>query len=344
METPPPRWLRRLGLAPLVFVGALCLTLLSPALHLVAALADLAFDRRRWRVTRFVGLGLAFCVVEVFGLFTLLTVWFASGFGLFMKRPRWIRANTIIIGQYLELITRAVRFYLGFTFSYSYDPIPRGAQLLFSRHAGPGDAYLIARVVVRDLGRRLHMVGAAKLQWDPFLDIAGERLGFHYLHQNPTDAAVEIDRIKELSAGLDADETLVIFPEGGNYTPGRRQRSIERLQARGQLEEARRAEALRHTLPPRFGGVCAAIEGAPDATVVFVAHAGLDGLYGFSDLWASVPLKRDVSAHGWSAPIESRPAERSDQRDWLFDQWVSVDEWIESAYGAMGSTGGTTFG
>ena len=330
MKILPPRWVRRLILAPLVFVGALCLVVLSPLIHLIAVMIDVAVDRGRWRVSRFVGIGLAFCVVEVFGLFALLTVWIGSGFGLFMARPFWVRANTILVGQYLELITRAIRFYLGFAFSCTWDAIPPGPQLLFSRHAGPGDAFLIARVIIRDLGRRIHMVGAAKLQWDPFLDISGERLGFHYLASNPTDRKAELERIRILASELERDATLVIFPEGGNYTAERQARSLEVLHARGLSEHARRAEQLKHTLLPRAGGVTSAINGSPDAAVVFMAHAGLEDLSGFGDLWASVPLRQSVVANTWTVPTDRWPSHQAGQEAWLFDHWLIVDEWIES--------------
>jgi 1-acyl-sn-glycerol-3-phosphate acyltransferase len=325
-------------LAPLVFVCAAGLALMSPLIHLWAAVIDLIFDRKRWRTSRFVGVGLAFSVVEVFGLFTLLTVWIGSGFGLWMNRPFWVRANTVLTGQYLALVTRAIRFFLGYDFSYTYEPIPPGPQLLFSRHAGPGDAFLIARVVIRDAGRRLHMVGAAKLQWDPFLDIAGERLGFHYLHQNPNDAATELERIRALAASMDDDETLVIFPEGGNFTDGRRQRQIEALLARDRVELARKAQALQHTLLPRAGGTVAAIEGAPDVVIMFVAHAGLEQLYGFGDLWESVPLGRSVVAHSWVAEPGEAVADRDRLMAWLYGQWQRVDDWIGEQL-AAGRTG-----
>ncbi len=336
MDTPPPRWLRRLIVAPVVFVGALFLAILSPVLHLFAAVLDLAFDRRRWRLSRFVGIGLAFCVVEVFGLFTLLTVWVGSAFGIFMDRPFWVRANTKLTGQYFELITRAIRFFLGFGFAYTYEPVPAGPRLLLARHAGPGDAFLIARIVIRDLGRQLHMVGASKLQWDPFLDISGERLGYHYLGGNSDGLDTDLDSIRLLAAGLGPEETLVIFPEGGNYTAKRRDHSVAALRARGRAEHAERAEQLRHTLLPRPGAVTAAIEGAPDAFVVFVAHVGLENLHGLGDLWASVPLGRDVVAHAWPAPLEDRPSDRDEQTAWLFEQWETVDAWIDERIGGPG--------
>ena len=338
METPPPRWVRRLFLAPLVFLVALGFSLASPFLHLIAAILDLIFDRRRWRLSRFVGVGLAFCVVEVFGLFALLTVWVGSGFGAAMDRPFWKKANLVLTGQYMELSTRAIRFFLGFRFSYTYEPVDPGPQLVFARHAGPGDAYLISRIFLRDIHRSLHAVGAAKLQWDPFLDVAGERLRFHFLNQNPTDTGAELDKIRQLAATMTDNDTLIIFPEGGNFTPARHRQQLDRFVARGRDEYAARAERLHHTLLPRTGGVQAALEGCPHATVIFAAHAGLDRLHGFGDLWDSVPLGRQVVAHGWPVATDDYPFDdRAAQAEWIFDQWERVDEWIADHVAATGT-------
>ncbi len=329
MEFVPPRWIRRLIIAPIVFVGALALTLASPIIHLVAAILDLLFDRRRWRISRLVGIGLAFCVAEVFGLFALFTVWVGSGFGLFMDRPFWVKANNLLAGQYMELVTNAIVFFIGFEFSLSVDASPAGAQLLFARHVGPGDALRLMKIVFRDMDRRCHAVGAAKLQWDPFLDIVGGRLGFHYLSQTPKDTTVELDKIRQLTAAMGDGETLILCPEGGNYTPKRRERRIDHERSRGREQRAELAESLKRTLLPKTGGVIAAIEGAPDATVVFLGHAGLDDIHCFRTLWRNMPLNRTVVAQGWTVPLSDLPPDRAGRSQWLLEQWTRVDDWID---------------
>lgn len=173
------------------------------------------------------------------------------------------------------------------------------------------------------------MVGAAKLQWDPFLDIIGERLGHHYLRSNGNGPNGDLDAIRHMASQLEPDETLVIFPEGGNYTPHRRERSIEHLAERGRLDEARRATELRHTLLPRLGGICSAINGQPGAVVIFAAHVGLENLYGMRDLWESVPLRREMAAHAWPASGAAFPSSSEAQATWIFDQWEAVDAWID---------------
>lgn len=322
-------------MAPVVFVGALTLTILAPLIHAVAAIADVLFDRRRWRCSRSVGMGLAMCAGEAFGLFALFTVRVGSGFGRFMDRPVWVRANTVLAGQYMAMVTNAIQFFAGFRFVVTFDRQPDGPQLLFMRHVGPCDVFGMMKVVFRDLGRRCHAVGAAKLQWDPFLDIAGERLGFHYLgtHGSVHD---ELAGIRALTAAMGDDETLILCPEGGNYTPARRERAIEHERARGREARAVQAATLRHTLLPRAGGVMAAIDGAPRASVVFLGHAGLDDITGFGSLWREMPLRRTVTAHGWTVSVDDLPVDEDLRSRWLLDEWQRVDDWIDAALADAG--------
>jgi 1-acyl-sn-glycerol-3-phosphate acyltransferase len=330
----PPRAVRRLVIAPVVFVGALVATLLAPLVHLGAAVVDTAFDRRRWRCTRLVGIGLALCAGEAFGLFALFTVWVGSGFGRYMRRPFWVRANNVLAGQYMAMVTNAIQFFVGFRFVATFDREPVGPQLVFARHVGPGDVFRLMKIVFRDLGHRCHAVGAAKLQWDPFLDIAGERLGFHYLCAPGADPAQELDAIRRLTAGMGADETLILCPEGGNFTPRRRAVGIDRERTRGREDRAELAASLKHTLLPRSGGVMAAIDGAPHANVVFLGHAGLDDITSLGSLWRAMPLRRTVIARGWTVPVDDLPDDRTGRSRWLHDQWRRVDDWIDEELAA----------
>ena len=70
----PPRPVRRLVVTPLVFVAALVVVVLSPALVLSAALSDLVV-RSRWRTTRLTVLGVVFAALEVAGILVMLVLW-----------------------------------------------------------------------------------------------------------------------------------------------------------------------------------------------------------------------------------------------------------------------------
>ena len=100
----------------------------------------------------------------------------------------------------------------------------------------------------------------------------------------------------------------MIFPEGGNWTPGRWRRGIRRLERQGRPDLAARARDMPHLLPPRTGGALAALAACPDADVIFVGHAGLDQLASVADVWRSLPMDHVVEARWWRVPADGRAA------------------------------------
>lgn len=332
----PPPWVRVVVLTPIAFVGALAVTILSPILHLVLALIDL-IDRRNWRYTRIVGLGIAFCVVETFGLLMALVLWILSGFGLWMRTEPIQKMHHWVFGTWLEMITAAIQTFLGFRFAFPAQRLPDGPLLVFSRHAGPGDALLVAHSLIRVHNRRVRMLGTTKLLWDPFFNHVVRRMPFNFCEQNPADPAKELAEVSNSAATIEDDGAMIIFPEGGNFTPRRWSEALSRLEARGQIDRADRARHMTHVLPPRTAGTLAALDAAPGASVVFVAHVGLDGIFSLGDLWSQLPIRRDVQATYW---IPQRPvgADQVVEAEWLWEQWEQLDGWIdEHSAGVFGT-------
>jgi 1-acyl-sn-glycerol-3-phosphate acyltransferase len=132
-----------------------------------------------------------------------------------------------------------------------------------------------------------------------------------------------------LASGLDQDDAFVIFPEGGNFTPARRQRAIDRLRKLGLERMARRAEAMTHVLAPRPGGVIAALDAAPEADVLLVAHTGLDHLLTVGDLWRELPMDKRIIMRFWQVPPGEIPTGREERIEWLFGWWERIDAWVE---------------
>ena len=110
----------------------------------------------------------------------------------------------------------------------------------------------------------------------------------------------------------------MIFPEGGNFTPERRQRQIDKLRRLGLESMARRAERMENVLAPRPGGLLAALDAAPDADVVLVAHTGLDHLLTVRDIWRELPMDKQIIMRWWRVPREEIPEGRDERIDWLF--------------------------
>jgi hypothetical protein len=121
----------------------------------------------------------------------------------------------------------------------------------------------------------------------------------------------------------------VIFPEGGNFTERRRVAAIERLRRRGLEDMAQRSEAMRNVLAPRPGGLTAALRAAPDADVVWVAHAGLDQLFTLADVWQALPLDQTVRMRWWRVPADEVPRDADEQVEWLYSWWERIDGWID---------------
>ncbi len=326
----PPRWFRVFLITPIVFAATALVTIASPLLHLLLALIDIV-DRREWRFSRMGGLGIALCVAEFLGLLAAFVLWVGSGFGWRVKTPLFQRAHNAVFGWWLELVTRALRFYLGFEFVLPMTERIDGPILTFARHAGPGDAFLLARTVIRDYGRQLRMLGTHKLLWDPFINHIMLRLPNVFLEQHPKDQLGELAAITEMCATMDDHSVVIIFPEGGNWTPNRWQGSIQSLEDMGRADRATRAAGMPNVLPPRSTAAVAALQARDDMTVVFVAHEGLDDLYSLGQIWRNLPLRRTVHAAYWSIPCSEIPVDRTELTSWLYDQWALVDQWITSA-------------
>ena len=206
-----------------------------------------------------------------------------------------------------------------------------GPILTFARHAGPGDAFLLARTVIRDFGRQLRMLGTNRLLWDPFINHMMSRLPNVFLEQNPKNQLGELAAITEMCATMDDHSVVIIFPEGGNWTPTRWRGSIDSLESLGRTDRARRAAEMPNVLPPRSAAVAAALAARDDMSVVFVVHEGLDDLYSLRQLWRNIPLRRTVQAAYWSISCSEIPVDRTELTSWLYDQWALVDQWISNS-------------
>jgi 1-acyl-sn-glycerol-3-phosphate acyltransferase len=211
-------------------------------------------------------------------------------------------------------------------------PPRAGPVLVFSRHAGPWDSFLLVHALCSSYDRHARVVMKVGMQWDPVVDILGHRTSCRFIHPRGRESHRFIESIGGLARGLGPHEALVLFPEGGNYSDLRRRAGIQRLFQRGDVAHAEEALRMHHVIAPRPGGVMAAIAAAPEADVVFVAHTGLEEVATLSDLWRAVPLTRPVYGRYWRIPASAIPSDGGDQVDWLFDWWARIDRWIDDRH------------
>ena len=325
----PPRWLRRLVLAP-VMVGVTLFVLVTLPLWLLVAAAASPLLPGKLRALRVLWVVVVALLLETTVLFALLGLWVAAGFGIAVRRPRFQYLHYQLVGWYLRVLYRAAARVLRLRVDVEGpdpDEYLDRPMLVFCRHAGPGDSFLLIHALVNWYAREPRIVLASALQWHPAIDVMLNRLPNRFLQGGGDEAE---RRIGELATALDHNDAFVIFPEGGNFTERRRLAAIERLRATGLEEMARRSEAMRHVLPPRPGGVHAALAAAPEADVVWVAHAGLDHLFTVADIWRELPLDGSVRMRWWRVPADEVPRDPAEQLDWLYSWWERIDGWVDS--------------
>jgi 1-acyl-sn-glycerol-3-phosphate acyltransferase len=339
----PPRLIRRLVLAPLTIVIAIALVAVFPLLAVVAALVGLIglaghSGPGRMRGLRLLWFALVWLTAESLTLVICLGLWIASGFGGRLRTEPYASRHYAVLRWFVALVYRAGTSAFGIRVEVTEPELTAdelAARLtrpviVLSRHAGPGDSVLLVHHLLTVYERRPRVVMKATLQLDPGVDVVANRLPNVFITRRKAGHGVFVEEIERLAGGLDGHGALVIFPEGGNWTPGRRRRGIQRLERRGRQDLADRAREMPNLLPPRAGGVIAAITACPQADVIFVAHAGLDRLVSVADVWRYLPVNQLVRAQWWRVPADEVPRTpgREVQEKWLYDWWQRIDDWI----------------
>ena len=336
----PPRLIRRLVLAPLVVVLALAFIVLSPLLALLALVFGLAARSRpgRMRSLRLTCFALVWFIAETATLFSLLGLWIAAGFGGRLRTEPYQVRHYAVVRWFLDVMYDGAARTYGLRVEVDepeLTPDERIARLarpviVLSRHAGPGDSFLLIHQLLSVYGRRPRVVMKSALQLDPSLDVLGNRLPNVFIQHSKVGESLFTEQIERLAAGLDATGALVIFPEGANWTPGRWRRGIRRLEHADRSDLAAKAKDMPNLLPPRPGGTLAAIAACPDADVIFVAHSGLDNIVSVGDVWRNFPIDQLIKARWWRVPHDAVPrtATHDAQVQWLYDWWKLIDSWI----------------
>lgn len=326
-----PWALRRILMPVWVAIELAVLALLLPVavVGLLSGLVD-----RRLRLLRLAAMGMAYILVELSTLAVLLGVWAMRPL---RGRAWWDRTNVSVVAWALGHVLGAARRTVGFRISLQ-EPPPGSASLallggtdpvlVLARHGGIGDSFSLAWLLAARYHRRPRIVLKSLLLWEPMIDVALTRMKACFLPPAARRGEALEGRVGALGASLVPGEALLLFPEGGNWTPRRRLRAIARLWASGKPSAVRAASLMSHVLPPRAGGVLACLDSCPDLPVVVVAHTGLDRITSAGDLWRELPFDPAMSVRWWLA--SPAPSGEEERLAWLTAEWAVVDEWIDA--------------
>ncbi len=310
-----------------------------PLTAVVAVLLGLLTPRAWTRPLRLLLVVVGYLAAEAVGLIALGVLWLIAGFGRSIRSPASERRHYVLVRTFLEWLYWLVKRVLHVSVRVD-GPAPEAYRdrplIVFCRHAGPGDSFLIVHALLDWYDREPRIVLKDTLQWDPAIDVVLNRLPNRFIRSgspglptadHPEQAPVE-QMIGELARKLDGNDALVLFPEGGNFTARRKVRAIQRLRHRGLHAEVRKAEAMRHVLPPRPAGVLAVLANAGDADVVWVGHTGTDHLLSVADIWGALPMDTEILMHWWHVSSNDVPREPEAQIHWLYEWWKQIDDWI----------------
>lgn len=327
----PPVWVRR----PVTITAWTAVALVGVALSpLLLALAWAAGKlTRRPQPLICARLIVVYLASELVVLGACGLLWMLSGGGRLIQTRRFQLAHWRLLRWFARRLVAATRSGL------DIDEAPDGSAeaeralradgpvLVFSRHAGPGDTFLIVDRLMSRFDRRASVILKHTWALEPCVDLLAHRLPQALVDTGDREDAVV--QIESVATKLDRRGALLLFPEGGNFTPERRRSTLSKLRRKGRRRAAARAQEMSNVLPPRPSGALAAIRGNPNADVIFAGHTGL-GLAAYpSDLWRDMPIGRTLRTRMWLVPASDVPADSDEQVAWLNQWWRTIDGWIE---------------
>jgi len=332
MSGPPPYWFRRLIWAPALVVGTVALFTTLP-LWLVGSAFASRIVPGRWRILRVAWFLFVYLVFESLMLVVLFVLWIASGFGWKIHSPQFVDLHYRLAAWWLRRVMGSARTTFNLRIERDDQDDTQIGQtdrplIVFSRHAGPGDSFLLIDGLLNRAHRRPRIVMKDLLQLDPCVDIALNRLPNRFIPSKGRAGNVVIESIADLSGGMGPGDAFVLFPEGGNFTPARHARAIEKLEDIGRPGLADQARQMQNVLPPKPTGALTAIAAAPSADIVFVGHVGLEELSTMKDLWRGIPMDANVISRLWYVTADELPPE-PEREQWLYDHWMLMDQWID---------------
>ena len=323
----PPMPVRRVGHL-LWLPTALVLTALLLPFYVLGLVLAVLPGRRR--LVRTVSFALAYLWTDVAMLFGCWVLWLRQPLPS-RNETVWRERHSALLGQALKVLAVASRSMLGFRVVIDACPLPPPTRplLVLGRHAGPGDSFTLVNLLLTTFERRPKVVLKDTLQLDPGIDILLNRLDSYFVPSHTGAGDDRIASVRRLALSLEDDEALLIFPEGGNWTPRRHARAVRWLRRHGEPERAEEAQAQAHVLPPRPGGVIATLSARPDLDVVVMAHSGLDRLVTPRDIWRAIPVNHQpMAVHWWVSAAASVPRDEHAILGWVDEVWADVDAWV----------------
>ena len=213
------RAVRHIVVAPMFCLVVIVAIVASPVLVVGAALFSMFVDRQ-FRPVRAIAFVLIYAVHDVIVVLAGFALWLRLGGRGAMNDERMQSSHYRLIAWFLGRISRAAEAILGVRFVVEHSEQAEALLsdcatplIMLSRHAGPGDSFLLVQELLAR-GRRPRIVLRAALQLDPGIDLLGNRLPFCFVSRTTGSTDATCARIADLARTMDSRSALVLFPEG----------------------------------------------------------------------------------------------------------------------------------
>ncbi|HEY7544100.1 MAG TPA: 1-acyl-sn-glycerol-3-phosphate acyltransferase, partial [Blastocatellia bacterium] len=310
------KWGRRAVTVPLCLALCAIVVCSLPATLLIAALLDLARDRR-WPLVRAISFLAFYLCCESAGIIASFFIWL-----VWMGRERFLEQNFDLQCWWAgSLYKGACRLFDLRICAEGREVLSGGPVVVFLRHASLADTLFPAVFISSAHGIRLKYVLKRELLWDPCIDIVGNRLENRFLRRGPGDSG----RVGELMEKLAPNEGVVIYPEGTRFREAKRAPILEKLSQTLDADLFEKAKSFCNVLPPRPGGPLALLAGNEWADVLFCAHTGLESVVDLRDILRGTLISREIRVRFWRVEFDAIPKATHQQLRWLYDEWAKVD-------------------
>ena len=322
------RWKRRAVSVPAMLYATAVAFAFAPVIALVLVAADLGRGRVRLPRLRLFGVALQYLFNDSVEILLAPALWVAAGFGTRIGSRASQRRHARVQRWSIDVLARRAHRLLGLRVEVDGAEALRPAPaIVLSRHVSLADASLPVLLYGPEVGYDARGVIMAEMLADPGFDLLYGRLGSVFINRDRGDEAQRA--IRRLGETLDGQTVAVICPEGRLFRPDALERALARLEGSDPVR-AERLRDLRHVLPPRPGGVLSLLDGAPDADVVLIAHAGFEAIPSIAELSRRAPLDQAISVAVWRVPRAQIPDDADGRVKWLDDEWLRLDQWVQS--------------
>ena len=244
------------------------------------------------------------------------------------NQEQFLAANFVLQCKWAKALMDCASWLFQLTFHVHHPEALDGPSvILFPRHASIADTILPMTYYAIPQNRRLRYVLKRELQWDPCLEIVGNRLPNFFVNRSNQNTEEEVAKVANLLETCPADEGVLLYPEGTRFSKAKHKEL--QLKAEPDSVLAQQLERWPELLPPRLGGCLGLLAANKHHDLLFFGHSGFEGSASFAELMNGSWCRSEVHIDFWRIPFAEIPEDAAEQQQFLFSQWDEMHKRVK---------------